>query len=178
MSPLKLTFVDTYFPRKEGPFAERRVARALVYQGGRFYIHLVKRDDAFGPALYPETPGGGVEDGETYEEAVTRECREELGLEVEVVAYLGEVDDEYALIGRKNRNRFFLCKALGPKHEKHLVSRGDSLISKTLSLTLDQAIELYESNPSTPICELVKRRELPFLRLLRDNPDLLEKLDR
>ena len=152
MSPLKLTFVDTYFPRKEGPFTERRVARGLVYQDGHFYIHMVKRDDAFGPALYPETPGGGVE----------------------VVAYLGEVDDEYALIGRKNLNRFFLCRALGPRHEKHLVSRGDSLISETRSLTLEEAIKLYEDNPSTPISGLVRRRELPFLYLLRDNPDLLK----
>lgn len=174
MSPLKLTFVDTYFPRKEGPFTERRVARGLVYQDGHFYIHMVKRDDAFGPALYPETPGGGVDGNETYEEAVTRECREELGLEVGVVAYLGEVDDEYALIGRKNLNRFFLCRALGPRHEKHLVSRGDSLISETRSLTLEEAIKLYEDNPSTPISGLVRRRELPFLYLLRDNPDLLK----
>ncbi len=173
---LKLSFTDDLFPRKEGPFLTRRVARAFVFEDGRLFIHLIRRDDLFGKATYPETPGGGVKPGESYEEAIFRECLEELGQEVEVLCYLGEVEDEYALIGRKNLNRFFLCRAKGKPVERHLVSKGDSLIAETLFLTLEEAIRLYESNASTPIYELVKRRELPFLYLLRDAPGLLKDL--
>ncbi len=38
-------------------------------------------------------PGGGVEFGETFEQAVVREMKEELGIEVEVLRYLDYTND-------------------------------------------------------------------------------------
>lgn len=62
---------------------------ALVRDGDR--ILLVRRAR---PPLVGQwgLPGGGVELGETVEQAVVREVREETGLQVEVSRFLGYVD--------------------------------------------------------------------------------------
>jgi 8-oxo-dGTP diphosphatase len=59
---------------------------AAIFRDRRVLIVRRARPPAHG--LYT-LPGGGVELGETLEEAVTREVREETGLEVEPVALAG-----------------------------------------------------------------------------------------
>jgi 8-oxo-dGTP diphosphatase len=59
---------------------------AAIFRDGRVLIVRRARPPANG--LYT-LPGGGVELGETLEEAVVREVREETGLEVEPVALAG-----------------------------------------------------------------------------------------
>ncbi len=59
---------------------------AAVFRGGRVLIVRRARPPAHG--LYT-LPGGGVELGETLEQAVVREIREETALEIEPVALVG-----------------------------------------------------------------------------------------
>jgi 8-oxo-dGTP diphosphatase len=54
------------------------VVAGLIQQGQRLLICQRRRDGAF--ALQWEFPGGKVEPGETYEEGLHRELREELGI--------------------------------------------------------------------------------------------------
>ncbi|MBQ1504533.1 MAG: NUDIX domain-containing protein, partial [Oscillospiraceae bacterium] len=54
----------------------RDSARAVIVRGGKVaMVHSLKYD-------YYKFPGGGIEPGETLEDAVIRETREEAGLEV------------------------------------------------------------------------------------------------
>lgn len=160
---------DLYPLRKEGwEERPRIIARGLVLdEEGKLLLHEIRRDDAFGKEGYLETPGGGVDRGETLEEALRRECREELGREVRPLLYLGSVEDEYRLIGRRNITHFFLAKAVGEKEALHMVSRGDSLIQRTLALSPREALALMrERNQEGKVGILVRRREEPFLSLL------------
>jgi ADP-ribose pyrophosphatase YjhB (NUDIX family) len=59
---------------------------AAIFRDGR--VLIVRRARAPANGLYT-LPGGGVELGETLEEAVVREVREETGLDVEPVALAG-----------------------------------------------------------------------------------------
>ena len=160
---------DLYPLRKEGwEERPRIIARGLVLdEEGKLLLHEIRRDDAFGKEGYLETPGGGVDRGEILEEALRRECREELGREVRPLLYLGSVEDEYRLIGRRNITHFFLARAVGEKEPLHMVSRGDSLIERTLALSPREALALMrERNQEGKVGILVRRREEPFLSLL------------
>jgi len=162
-----LTLTDEEYPNS-GFNHIREVVRALVLdECGRVAIHYLERDDKFGKIDYYETPGGGVDEGETFVEAVKRECREEIGYEIEIVDEIGEVDDAYNLIGRQNHNHYYLAKRTNFVGT-HFVSKGDSYIKKTIWVDLDEAVTLYQSMPDKLVSKLVKNRELPILLLAKE----------
>jgi len=69
----------THRPRGSGPVV---VAAAVVIRKGR--VLLTRRAEGQHLAGMWEFPGGKLEDGESPEEALVRECREECGIDVEV----------------------------------------------------------------------------------------------
>ena len=60
----------------------REVVAALIYRGDRFMI--CRRPEGKARAGMWEFVGGKAEPGETLEEALIRECREEIGVEIMV----------------------------------------------------------------------------------------------
>ena len=91
MKELALTLEDTQWEKTEITH-DRHVARAIVVdEEGFFYFVRVCRDDIFGNGAFIETAGGGVEEGESPEEAIRRELKEELGASVEVLCKIGTV---------------------------------------------------------------------------------------
>ena len=69
------------------------VVAALIWEGDRFLA--CQRPANKARALLWEFVGGKVEPGETKEQALIRECREELGVTVEVGSVFTEVTHEY-----------------------------------------------------------------------------------
>jgi len=83
---------------KPGILEERRrpvveVVAALIWEGGRFMICQRPAHKARG--LLWEFAGGKVEPGETKEQALIRECREELAVTVSVGEVFMEVTHRY-----------------------------------------------------------------------------------
>ena len=82
--------------------------RAVIIEGGKVLtIKRTKLGD-----IYWVMPGGGVEDGETDGQALVREIKEELGLDVKVGKIILEIDSKHPdLAGQKEY--FYLCTILG-----------------------------------------------------------------
>ena len=75
-------------------------------------VLLTKR--AIEPFLgYWDLPGGFCQAGESLDEAVRRELREETGLEVAVERMIGSYPDTYGELSTPTLNAFFLCSASG-----------------------------------------------------------------
>lgn len=71
-------------------FGGNTVAAIVVFEGGK--ILFIKRKTPVFKG-YWALPGGRMKEGETAEEAVVREIKEETGLTVKVVEKIGEYDE-------------------------------------------------------------------------------------
>lgn len=165
---LRIELQDTEWPF-EYIDHDREIVRAIVVdEAGLFYFVRAVRTDDFGTATLIETSGGGVEAGEDLSDAIRRELREELGVEVTILDRIGIVSDYYNLIHRHNINHYFLCRicAFGDKHLTE--DEKDKFHLSTLKLRYGEAVEEYELRSDTPLGRLIANRELPILKRAKE----------
>ena len=87
---------------------ERKGARAIIEKDGKFlFSYLAKRKQYL-------TPGGGIKEKESIEDAVKRECREECGLVVEPEKPFLVVDEYY--YEKHWVNYYSRCRIIGTCH--------------------------------------------------------------
>ena len=86
---------------------ERTRVAGIIFIDGK--IALMHRKDVLKRPEMPEyytIPGGGLEEGETEEEGVIREIKEEFGIKVKVIKKLYEMESK----NFKQKEIFFLCE--------------------------------------------------------------------
>ena len=152
----------------EGVSHIREIVRAiLINKDNKVCLEKLFDDDGFGPRDYYETPGGGIKEGETHEEALHREIEEEVGYKCEVISHIADVHDYYNLIKRKNINHFYLVRAT-EKVSQHLEPDEVIRIQSIIWVSIDEAISLYENMQNVLVGKIVKQRELPILKLAKE----------
>ena len=96
---------------------KKAVNNIIINQKGKMLIikRAVRKEKAY-PGLW-DLPGGGVEEGETLQEAATREAKEETGLDIkpeENYFYVYHYDDKdlyvYGFISKVENTKVTLCK--------------------------------------------------------------------
>jgi 8-oxo-dGTP diphosphatase len=90
--------------------ARTEIAIAVVEHRGEFLVGL--RPENVALAGYWEFPGGKVQPGESAEQAAVRECREETGLDVELIGVYPAAEHDYS--HDRVRLSFFRCRPLSP----------------------------------------------------------------
>ena len=71
-----------------------QVTAAIFHRNDQYLICQRAHDDAL-PLLW-EFPGGKMEDGETLEECIIRECKEELAVDIRVIGEFGRTSYPHA----------------------------------------------------------------------------------
>jgi len=82
------------------------VSAALIFRAGKLLITQRRQQDHLG-GLW-EFPGGKRESGETFEQCLVREIREELGVEISVGGLFAEITHDYP--EKSVHLKFFRCK--------------------------------------------------------------------
>ena len=95
------------------------VVAALIWRGERFFV--CQRPANKARALLWEFPGGKVDPGESHEEALVRECREELAVDLKVGELYMAVSHPYPDL----QVRLFLYHAQIVKGEPRLLEHAD-----------------------------------------------------
>lgn len=120
----------------------RRAARAVVIDAkNRVFLMRIESRDAY------KLPGGGIDEGEDNWTAVAREVREEVGVDIELVAELGKIVEYRDPVKMKQTSYCYLVRQVGDKFESSLepeeVANG---MSEVLADDIDHAISLVETN--------------------------------
>ena len=111
--------VDYKNYKKNGKVGKRPSARAIIIKDNKIAMVYSQRYD------YYKFPGGGIEESETKEDALIREVKEEVGLEV-----IKDSIKEYGLVIRKEKgkvedifiqeNFYYLCDITDKVYEQDL----------------------------------------------------------
>jgi len=114
-------------------------------------MHRIKGDRE-----YYVLPGGGIEEGETPEQTVLREIKEETNLDIEIIKWW-EIVEEY------NKNRVYLFKAIsfkgdiklgGPELEK--MSESNHYALKWVPIANIKNMTVFPEEVKNKICNELK----------------------
>ncbi len=119
----------------------RKAVRAIVFdEEGNIGILYINKHD------YYELPGGGVEEGETSEQACIRECQEEIGCNVEIVSEVGITLEYRKQKERINESFCYVANVVGVKGIANLQANEIENGMEVVWVSLEKAFELIQGS--------------------------------
>ncbi len=117
---------------------------------------------------YYNLPGGGVEKGEDTRQGLIRECREEIGCDIEITAELGRTLEYRKKHSILNESVGYIGKIRGKKGERLLVGDENEAERNCVIVwvSLTEAIRLMENTPPPErlYSQYILARDLAFLK--------------
>lgn len=124
----------------------REAARAVVFDkdGNVALLHARKHD-------YYKLPGGGLDDDTDKIVALKRECREEVGCEVEVLGELGEVREWRKFCTLNQISYCYIAKVVGEKGKPDFTQDEIDEDFEEVWLPYDEALRVLKASKAEVI---------------------------
>lgn len=153
-------------PMQPTKWTNRKAARAVVFDKDNNVgiLHASKNN-------YYKLPGGGIEGSETIEEALERECLEEIGCKVIKKGEVGRIIEYRNKIGVKQESYCYIAEVDGEKGNANLEQDEIDEGFRTLWVDIYKAIELVKnSKPSLDVYNgpFMVARDLIFLNKTKE----------
>ncbi len=138
----------------------RQAARAVIFNNqNQVAIVKVAKEN------YYKIPGGGLEEGETIEQALFRECLEEAGYPIKIIQPIGKIIEYRTQHGINQESYGYLAQTNGPEIKRQLTDEEASRGFKLIWLSLPEAVDLLEDTcPKSYSGIYMQTRDLLFLQ--------------
>ncbi len=115
-------------------------------------------------------PGGGIEESESKETALKRECREEIGSEIEIVREIGFIVEYKKILNLKQISYCYLAKLKGEKGVPHYTDKELANGFEQIWLPYNQALELLSNNKAKSVegRDYIVPRDAIFLKFAKE----------
>lgn len=87
-------------------------------------------------------PGGGIDEGENPEKAFKREALEETGCEIEIIKFLGTIEEHKSLDNFKQTSYIYVAKVIKKKKELNLTQKEKDEGARLLWVEDKEALKL------------------------------------
>lgn len=135
MKNLKLVNPENVSDEEAKNYQTREASRAIVFDNENkiAFLYVSKKQ-------YYKLPGGKIEEGEDKILALQRECKEEIGCNIEIICEIGSVV-EYRKIFKQNQISYcYLAKVKGQKETTDFTDKEKERGFKLVWLTYSKAI--------------------------------------
>lgn len=127
-------------------YPQRMAARAVVVDDeNNVALLYVANED------YYKLPGGGVEEKESIPDALARECKEEIGVAIEIVGGIGSIIEHRKIFGLTQISECYLAKTKGPKGNPNFTEEELKNGFRQVWVPYDQALNLLTQSQATSI---------------------------
>jgi len=143
MEQIKLINIENATEEEVAKYRVRQAARAIVFdEDGNIALLNATNNH------YYKLPGGGIEEGEDKEIALKRECKEEIGCDVEIVKEVGIIVEYRKNWGLKQTSYCYVAKVVGEKGEPTLEQSEIDEGFETVWLAINEALKkVKQSKP-------------------------------
>lgn len=142
----------------------REAVRAIIKKDDKILMVFIKSRSTY---IFP---GGGIEDGESFEETCLREAKEESGAIVEIIDYFGYIDEyrdsRYYDMEYNLKSHYYICN-LVELAEQELLGYEEKMGFEPRLVTVEEALEhnLAKKNSTEPYLQ----RNIELLTHLKEN---------
>jgi 8-oxo-dGTP pyrophosphatase MutT (NUDIX family) len=139
-------------------YVTREAARGIVIDAEGLIALMHAGKDG-----YYKLPGGGIEQGEDPRNAMVRECKEEIGCDVEITAELGIIVEHRKEAAFKQTSYGFACRVIGNKGEAVLTETELEAGFKAVWVSIEEARKLLSDPLMTKTHTYMSKRDSKFL---------------